>query len=201
MKRISVTLKKVNVKFVDTKSYRIVDKRNKSYINIKCYDNFINLLSELNKQCGNIYFTDMYRTFEEQNILRAKSIFAARPMRSLHLYGKAFDVSVFLLGKKYNLFADIAKSYDFFGISNEPWHFQYCENTKGPFYELEYMVKDYLPLSKKDIEEHLNFAGFGSSVNDIKAFQKRVCINADGIIGHETQKMLLLYNTEFEFIE
>lgn len=201
MKRINITLKKVDVKFVDTKHHNIIKViDSKPHINIKCYDNFIGLLTEFT-EISNLYFTDMFRTDKEQRMLRARSVFAARPLRSMHLYGKAFDISVFLLGKKYNVFVDKAKNYGFYGISNEPWHFQYCESGRGSYYELEYMCNNYLPLSRSEISEQLKFAGFDDSVNGIKAFQRHACINVDGIAGHETQKFLLLNNIQFNFIE
>jgi len=199
MKILTIKVKKVDVKFINLLTGIISKNDRKSFINIKCYDNFMKIYDIFNKY-DDFIFTDMLRTQHEQFLIyqdrkrHPEKGIASGPTKSMHLYGKAFDI--YTKGFKninYDEFVKICKENKFTGISSENWHFQFIESG-NPFEERKYMCKDLLPLSQEDIMNHIKLAGY----NSIKDFQSKFGLVIDGIAGYDTQITLLLYNSVIE---
>lgn len=211
MKRLLINLIKVQgIKFLDLQTGKIVENPDKSYIRDICYDRFMNIYNYFkDKFKYELIFTDMYRRQAEQMLiykdrqLHPEKGRAGRPTLSPHLYGQAFDVAYKLFrGFSYKYFEIHAMSCGFNGINNELWHFQYMTEKGNNFMdEILSMVRPYLPLTIEEAKEHLRFAGYSDNNEGILNFQKDMGLVPDGIIGQQTQIRLLLYNTEYKFLE
>jgi len=199
MQRLEVKLRKVDfVKFIDYKTGKIIGKDDKCYINVDAYENFINLYDSF-KYKNKLYFTDMFRTVEEQKRLYSRnSSIAAKPYTSLHLYGKAIDVLVSAFNIiEYKEFCDIANKNKFYGIITEKWHFHHLAKYNNAISELDGMCEMfYKTYTNSDYIKLMNEIGY----KDIKSFQADSYLTPDGILGPSTKRLIILRSAVYIYV-
>lgn len=111
------------------------------------YSSILAIKAELEDKSGNLYLSDLYRSYDMQ--LQAyldwktgkKSAYSPPPGGSMHEAGRAFDLDLENLKIPLSSFWDIAKKHGVYPIINKPdpkisesWHFD-CRGSHGVIYE------------------------------------------------------------------
>jgi len=175
---------------------------------------------KIKSQKGNLYITDLFRSWETQkkareNYLSKKGSYVAEPGASFHNAGRAVDISVDELNfekcKKEDWlkkFWDIALPIGFHPIIEKPdikvseaWHFDF----PGTDWEKPYKKLSYSEVAKCAI---LDIGKWDDNVSS-KETKKKMFIQSqlirlghyeigkvDGIIGNKTRKVLSEYVSE-----